>query len=173
MDIVLNLLNNYIAITDSSRDMFGKILSLPDSLITLWMKVYTTISLQSIEDYSRDLKNGTNPRDLKIILAKGIIQRYYSQDIAEQEKEWFLETFSKKSFPQDAPVVEMQSMSILQCLFSLPLELSKSEIRRLFDQKSIQVNNEKVSPETLLTSGNYEIKIGKRMFYKILIKETL
>lgn len=163
-------LNNYIAITDSSRDMFGKVLSLPDSLIILWMRVYTTISLQKIEDYSNDLKNGKNPRDLKIILAENLIQRYYPVEIAQQEKEWFLETFSKKSFPQDAPSFKLTPMSVLQCVFSLPLQISKSEIRRLFEQKSIQINNEKVLPDTILSLGSYELKIGKRIFYRITIE---
>jgi len=89
-------LGNYVAITDSPRDKFGKIMSLPDNLIIQWMEVYTTILLDKIEEYKIKMSSGEiNPRDVKLELAKAIVERYHGREIAEKEKEWFLETFLK------------------------------------------------------------------------------
>ena len=166
-------LGNYVAITDSPRDKFGKIMSLPDNLIIQWMEVYTTILLDKIEEYKIKMSSGEiNPRDVKLELAKAIVERYHGREIAEKEKEWFLETFSKREFPDDAPeiIIENRKVTALELVSYCFPQKSKSEIRRLIVQGALRINGNKIAdPYQILDLKNEinYIKIGKRNFFKV------
>ena len=165
-------LGNYVAITDSLRDKFGKIMSLPDNLIIQWMEVYTTIPLDKIEEYKVKLSNGEiNPRDIKLELAKAIVERYHGKELAEKEKEWFLETFSKRQFPDDATeiIIKNRKVTALELVSYCFPKKSKSEIKRLIVQGALRINGNKIAdPYQILDLNKITIllKLVKETFLK-------
>ncbi len=169
-------LNNYIAITDTPQDKFGKTMSLPDELIFQWMEVYTDIPMEKINEYQELLKTqNINPRNLKLELASEIVRRYHDDKTANESREWFLNTFSARKFPEDAPVVEFVSTktTLLKFLKSLLPKMSNSELRRLIQGGGVEINEKKhKNPFEEMNPKQGEVlkvKAGKRKFFKVKI----
>lgn len=169
-------IGNFVALNDSSKDKFGKIMQLADDRIIDWMKVYTDISLEKIAEIESEMAANTlNPRDAKVILAHAIVKKYHGMEVAEREKKVFEDTFSKKIFPSDAKVVSVKcnQIGIIDLLLkSCGTNVSKSELRRLIRQNAVQVDGEKVADETeiiFLEKGEHTLKVGKRKFFKVIV----
>lgn len=167
-------IGNFVALTDSSKDKFGKIMTLADDRIVEWMKVYTDIPLDEIETISKKLaKDEINPRNAKMKLAHSIVKRYHGQQTADLEMQQFVETFSKKTFPKDAPQIEVTSknINIIELIGMCCNEMSKSQIRRLVQQGAVLLNDAKISDpqaEVILEMNN-TLKVGKRNFFKVVV----
>ncbi len=167
-------IGNFVALTDSSKDKFGKIMTLADDRIVEWMKVYTDIPLDEIETISEKLaKDEINPRNAKMKLAHSIVKRYHGQQTADLEMQQFVETFSKKTFPKDAPQIEVTSknINIIELIGMCCNEMSKSQIRRLVQQGAVLLNDAKISDpqaEVILEMNN-TLKVGKRNFFKVVV----
>lgn len=170
-------IGNFVALTDSSRDKFGKIMTLDDDRIIDWMKVYTDIDLDRIAFLEQSISNGTiNPRDAKIELACAIVRRYHGEEAADDERKFFLDTFSKKMFPDDAPVVAFSKGNVPSTIFELVKachpDFSNGQIRRLIAQGAIVLNDEKIiDPQTSISliEGENNLKTGKRTFFKAVV----
>lgn len=93
-------LGNYVSITDSPNDMFGKTMSIPDELIANWFELCTDVPIERVKELSAE---GKNPRDSKVELAKAIVALYHSEDAANEAEQYFVETFSKRQTVTDAP----------------------------------------------------------------------
>lgn len=167
-------IGNFVALNDSSKDKFGKIMTLADDRIVEWMKVYTDIPLDEVESISEKLaKDEINPRNAKIKLAHSIVKKYHGKQIADAEMKQFVETFSKKGFPEDALKVEVTStnINIIKLLRMCCTEMSTSQIRRLVQQGAVLLNDDKISnpqEEVTLKSDN-TLKVGKRKFFKVIV----
>ena len=167
-------IGNFVALTDTSKDKFGKIMTLNDDRIIEWMKVYTDIPMDEIEVISKKLASGEiNPRNAKMKLAHSIVKRYHGPQIADTEMKQFIETFSKKSFPEDAPKIEVtrKSMNIIDLIGICCNEMSRSQIRRLIQQGAVLLNDAKISDsqtEVILESSN-TLKVGKRNFFRVVV----
>ena len=167
-------LGNYIALSDTPRDKFGKIMRLPDMLIEPYLRVYTLVDEQEIEVLSREIIfNQLNPMEAKKKLATALVERYHGVEAAEQEREWFQQTFSARKAPTEIPVVEISSiLSLLNVLQQcLPGE-SRAALRRLVQQNGVRLNEAILSkPEEVpsLQTGDV-LKVGKRHWFKILLK---
>ena len=94
-------LGNYIGITDSANDMFGKMMSISDDLMWRYYELLSTKSLEQIAELKEQVSNGANPRDIKIALAKEIIARFHDEQAAEQAHADFTKRFSKNALPDD------------------------------------------------------------------------
>lgn len=169
-------IGNFVALNDTSKDKFGKVMKLADDRIIDWMKVYTDIPLEEIEEIESKIKDDTmNPRDAKIILAHAIVKKYHGIEVADMEKNVFEDTFSRKIFPSDAKIITIlcQQMGIIDLLVRCcDTNMSKSELRRLIKQGAVQLDDQKVTDEneTLsLTRGEHRLKIGKRRFFKVIV----
>ena len=170
-------IGNFVALVDSSRDKFGKIMTLSDDRIIDWLKVYTDVDMSKIMDFELSMKNGTiNPRDVKMELAYAIVRRYHGQDVADVEREFFLDTFSKKRFPDDAFRVVIEDGNLPNTIFDLVKichsEFSNAQIRRLISQGAIVLNDEKIiNPQTSISllKGENNLKTGKRTFFKVVV----
>jgi len=165
-------LNNYIALADSPRQMFGKAMSMPDAQIYDWMRVYTDMSLDKIANLQNETTLGGNPRDAKLQLASELVNKYHGKEIAEDEMAWFMKSFSGNIFPDDAPIIkfDVDSMKLIELLtLCLPSE-TKSELRRLVAQDAVEIDGKKVKdPFMIINFGNkdQQLKIGKRRFFKL------
>jgi len=159
---------NTINLTDSSKDMFGKVMSLKDESIITYFIHCTRVSLNEVDKYQKQMAQGANPRDIKIKLAKALVMFYFNTKIADQEEQAFIEQFSKGNVPDDVATFSATSNTkVLEVLVKSGTVSSNSEARRLLKQQAIKVNQKKISDENFgLTSGDI-IQIGKRKFLKI------
>ncbi len=140
-------LGNYIAISDTARDKYGKAMSLPDELICEYLTVYTDMPIDKINEFNSGIVNGRgNPIIAKKALAKALVSKYYGPDVANQEEEWFKNAFSKKSRPEDLQEVQIaNSTSIVDIIKECVPDQSKSNIRRLIEQGGVSINESRIS----------------------------
>jgi tyrosyl-tRNA synthetase len=167
--------DNYIGITEPAKTIFGKVMSLPDELILDYFELCTLLSLKEIQKIKESLKKGANPRDVKIRLAKEIVALYYDTQTAEREAEEFIKVFSQKKIPQRIPsiAVSPKSLTLLDILRKCydEKEKSNSELRRLINQKAIEINgqtkNEPLEKITLSQEGII-LKVGKKDWFRVI-----
>ena len=168
-------LNNYIGITESAEDMFGKIMSLSDSLMWRYIDLLSFKTTLEIAKLKQSVSEGMNPRDVKIDFAKEIIARFHTVSEAEKAHQAFIDRFQKGEIPTDLieQVVPFEkTMTITQLLKKLSLTNSTSEANRLISQGAVKINGERVTePTNILTEdGVYIIQVGKRRIAKIRLK---
>ena len=166
-------LNNYIGITDAPNDMFGKIMSISDELMWRYYDLLSFRPIAEIEELKAKMAAGTNPRDIKIDLAKELIARFHTNDDAEQAHQDFIKRFQKNALPDDIPEVNIASteaMAIGNLLKEAGLVASTSEAMRMIKQGAVKLNGEdKVTDGKLMIElGTEQIyQVGKRKFAKI------
>ena len=166
-------LNNHIAILDAPNDMFGKCMSIPDTLIVRYFTLLLNATERDINDIQTRLDNGENPRNLKLELASAIVERFHSTTDAAAAKDNFINVFSNKAIPTDIPEVSIipdTTLSIIPFLCDQQLVPSKKEARRLIEQGAVSINDERVSNPNheFNANSNTIIKVGKRKFLKII-----
>ena len=164
--------DNYIALDDSPEDMYGKLMSIKDSMICKYYKLAVFADKEKVLSVENQLKDiSINPRDIKKDLAKDLVARYYDKDMALKAEQAFDQIFVKKSIPDDISVFILEEDStILQVLMSESLIKSKAEGKRLIGQNAIKIDGEVCSdPGHIFSkgSGDLIVKVGKRRFLKI------
>ncbi len=162
---------NYIAINDNPKDMFGKIMSIPDSIMLKYFELLTDENMNEVKKMVQE-----NPRDAKSYLAYLIVKQYYGEEIAKNQQEEFERVFSKKEIPSDIPVINVKKgkYEIIDLLAEFNLVSSKSEAKRLINQGGIKINSQKINtPNYVLDLSNKNaevlIQIGKLKFAKLQI----
>jgi len=166
-------LNNYIGITESANDMFGKIMSVSDELMWRYFQLLSFRSITEIDELKAAVSDGKNPRDVKVLLAKEIIGRFHSEEDAEKAEQDFIQRFQKNALPDDIPEktvkVGAEGMAIGNVLKEAGLVQSTSEALRMIKQSAVKVDGEKFSDSRYICtekdSGVYQV--GKRRFAKI------
>ena len=164
--------DNYIALDDSPQDMYGKLMSINDSMITKYYKLAVFAEKEKVLSIEEQLKDSSiNPRDIKRDLAKDLVERYYDKNTALEAEQAFDQIFVKKSIPDDMPIFKVKMDSnILEILLSEKLIASKAEGKRLIGQNAIKIDGEVCSDIGYVVSkgcGELIVKIGKRRFLKI------
>ena len=164
-------LNNYIAIDDNPKEMFGKIMSISDDLMWRYFEVLSSISIKDLDKLKKDvINNKTNPRDIKFDLGIEIVSRFHNKDEAEKAKNDFLNIFQKNKNPEDLELVEVNTMPLPNLLKHIGFVSSTSEARRLIAQKALKINDNVVnSIDEELPEGIYLLKLGKKKFIKVKI----
>jgi len=167
---------NYIGISDLPKDIFGKTLSIADTLIYTYYELATDVPNSRLEKIKSDLLNPeVNPRNLKRDLAKKLVEMYHSAEAAEEAEQEFDKIFIKKEIPDDIPSFEMKAnggISILDLILTVNFAPSKGEARRLVQQGGVTLNGEKIddiSASVELKEENI-LKVGKRKFIKIICR---
>ena len=164
---------NYIGLTESAETMFGKTMSIPDALLEEWIELTTDWTRAEKDEAINALKNKTiNPMDLKKKLAHNIAKQYHSETEADAALQHFMDTFSKKDFPADAPEVKIgsDSVALLALVKTCMPDKSNSEIRRLIAQNAVSINQQKKSDEkeVITVTDSLQVKIGKLGFFKVV-----
>jgi len=167
-------LNNYIAIKDTPKDMFGKIMSISDDLMWRYYEILSYISSSELKNIKKDAALGLiNPRDIKYNLGIEIVTRFYNKADAENAKDEFLKVFQQNKNPKNIELKEVQSMPLPNLLKHIGFVKSTSEARRLIAQKALKINDEVVDSITLeLPNGLYLLKLGKKKFIKVNITSS-
>ncbi|RIK30640.1 MAG: tyrosine--tRNA ligase [Anaerolineae bacterium] len=160
---------NIVPINTGAEDMYGKLMSIPDFAMGTYMRLVTRWSPQEIEKLEKDLAAGTaHPRDVKMALAREIVSIFYGEADAQSAQEAFVKLFQQKALPDEMP--EFQSMpgqSVMEILLAAKLAASKSEARRLFEQKGVRLDGETIKngAEPLPHPG--VLQVGKRKFLRV------
>ena len=166
---------NYVGITESPKEIFGKLMSIPDSSIINYLRLTTDLEDAVILNGVKNLKEGTNPRDIKLQLAREVVSIYHSQEEATKAEEEFLQIFSKKELPTDIPSYTLteKKIWIVKLLVDSGLAPTRNEARRLIEQGGVKLDGISVKDTNLELEFKKEVvlQVGKRKFLKICAGE--
>ena len=164
--------DNHIGITDSPDEMYGKTLSIPDNMIEKYFLLAANANEKKMDEVKKSLSDTQlNPRDIKRELARTIVKIYHSENLAKKAEENFDKIFIKKDIPEDIPEVKLdEDTLIVDVLVLYELVTSKSEARRLIDQRAVKINDQKCidRDQIIKNDESLVIKVGKRRFLKII-----
>ncbi|MDW8056104.1 MAG: tyrosine--tRNA ligase [Elusimicrobiota bacterium] len=160
--------NNYIALNDTAKDMFGKIMSIPDNIMLKYFELLTDENMGKIEQMVKE-----NPRDAKSYLGYLVVRQYYGEETASNVQKEFDKVFSKKELPSEIPVVvvKKKKYELIDLLTEYQLTSSKSEAKRLLSQGGIKIDSQKVTQNIILdfveNPKEILLQIGKLKFIKL------
>lgn len=167
-------LDNYIGISEEPGQMYGKTLSIPDTLIVDYMLLATTMPAAELAAVKAQFAGGTaNPRDLKRRLARELVALYHSAEAAAAAEEEFDRIFVRKDLPEEIPEARIAVASpagILQILTDTGMASSKGEARRLIEQGGVSVDGRRITDQSAVIdiSQGVIVKVGKRKFVRVL-----
>lgn len=160
-----------VNIDDTPHDMFGKMMALPDELAFTVAELATCMPMDKVHELQNEVKKGVNPRDAKLVIAEETVALYHSPEEAKTAKEEWVRVFSKKERPEDAPKLKLEknefSLIELLVLAGVP---SKSEARRLVEQRAVKINDvvmNEVNKIVTMKSGDI-LRFGKHHFLEIV-----
>jgi tyrosyl-tRNA synthetase len=164
---------NYIGISESPDSMFGKLMSISDTLMWRYFELLSFRSLEDIAALKAEIEAGRNPRDAKVLLAQEIITRFHSARAAEEALASFEARFRDGAIPDDMPEVNVAGapVGILKLLREAGLVASGSEAQRNVEQGGVRVDGDRVEDKSLqLPAGTYVVQVGKRKFARVTVK---
>lgn len=161
--------NNYIGVNESPKDIYGKAMSIPDSLILKYFELATDETIEEIKRIKKQLDGGANPRDLKMRLARDLVALYYDESAARMAEDEFINIFRNKQTPDEIEEIKFsqKNWKIVDLVVEAKMVSSKGEGRRLVQGGGVRVDNEKIkSVEDVveLNKGGRLIQVGKRKF---------
>ena len=168
-------LGNYIALEDKPDDMFGKIMSISDDLMWRYFTLLSFRATEEISEFKKEIDKGTNPRDIKFILAEEIVERFHV-GLGKISKENFINRFQKGNISQEIEEINLKIGSDSELLTRIIKESallkSTSEALRMIEQGAVKLNDEKVSDSKIsLQKGTTNIiQVGKKKVAKIIIQ---
>ena len=169
-------LGNYIGITDAPNDMFGKVMSVSDELMWRYFDLLSFRPLSEIKKLRQDVEAGSNPRDVKFLLAEELITRFHSRAAATAAQEDFITRFQKGALPDDMPELEVEGQAgglpIANLLKNAGLVDSTSDAFRMIQQGAVKIDGNKVEDRNvLIEKGSSAVfQVGKRKFARVSVK---
>lgn len=164
--------NNYIGITEDANSMFAKVLSISDELMWDWFTLLSFRSLDAIDALKKEVAQGRNPKEAKVMLAKEITSRFHSAQAADAAEQDFINR-SKGGVPDDLPDVELSGapLGVGQVLKMAGLTASTGEANRLIDGAGVRIDGGVVRDRALkLEAGTYVVQVGKRKFARVHVR---
>ena len=164
---------NYIGIDESPQEMYGKAMSIPDELMNKYFELITDFTPEQIQTIKNQIETGElHPRDAKMLLGKTIVRIYHGTEAAEKAEQQFISVFQQGQIPDEIPVVEWKGkmeINIIDLLVDLKLLNSKSEARRMIDNRGVRINGNKVENTELqiIITNDLIVQVGKRKYAKI------
>lgn len=168
-------LGNYIGITESPNDIFGKLMSISDTLMWRYIELLSFAPLATVSQWKTEVANGRNPRDIKVGFAQEIVARFHDAAAAESALADFETRFKQGEVPADIVTVELQAgpegLAIPTALKEAGLSASTSEAMRMIAQGGVKLDGEKISDKALkLHQGTTVVaQVGKRKFARIQV----
>ena len=168
-------LDNYIAIEDDADEMFGKIMSISDDLMWRYFELLSFRDEEEITELKKSQKEGSNPRDIKFLLAEEIVNRFHGEGSGNSAKEEFQSRFQKGNNPSDIKEItinlEEKSITLAKVLKEAKMVPSTSEALRLIKQGAVRIEGEKIldSKHEINLNSSLLYQVGKRKFFKIKI----
>lgn len=161
-----------ISLTDSAKDMFGKLMSIPDNMITRYFSLLTDATKDELEAYDKQIEDGSiNPRNIKMKLAHQITEEYHGKEGADKAQEEFINVVSNKGIPEDIQEVKVeQGKNILDLITELKFTASRGEAKRLIQGGGVKIDGEKITDMgyTISFDESVVLQAGKRKFAKLV-----
>ncbi len=167
-------LGNYVGIDEPPQEMFGKLMSISDTLMWRYLELLSFRPLDDIHGWRREVEAGRNPRDVKVALAQEIVERFHGKPAAERALADFESRFRDGQMPDEIPEVTLPAgadpLPITQVLKAAGLTPSTSEALRMIDQGGVRLDGERMSDKALkLGRGTYVLQVGKRKFARVTL----
>ncbi|MDO8934000.1 MAG: tyrosine--tRNA ligase [Rhodocyclaceae bacterium] len=162
-------LGNYVGIAESPKEIFGKLMSVSDELMWRYYDLLSFRGNEEIAKLKREVGEGRNPRDVKVILAQEIVARFHAQKDAVEALADFEARFQRGALPDDMPELALPAASIAQVLKQAGLVSSTSEAFRMIEGGGVRANSEKVTDKNLALSVGETVvlQVGKRKFARV------
>jgi tyrosyl-tRNA synthetase len=165
-------LGNHIALADTPRDKFGKLMSILDTLVPEYLEVYTALPSSEVDALKGRMS--ADPMGVKMAMARAVVARYHGEEQGLAEQEYFQGVFSQRQAPQDMPqVVVTATLTALGLLRAADPETSKSQLRRLLEQNAVELDGRRLTdPNALvqLPSTGSVLKVGKRRWVRVVLR---
>ena len=169
-------LGNYVGITEPPKEIFGKLMSVPDNLMWRYLELLSFEPMSTITKWHTEVEKGRNPRDIKVLLAQEIVARFHSRQAAEQALTEFEARFRQGVLPDDMPEVAVTSINgtigIAQFLKQAGLVDSTSDALRMIQQGAVKLDGARIDDKTLqLQAGAVVVaQVGKRKFGRVTVQ---
>jgi tyrosyl-tRNA synthetase len=169
-------LNNTIALNDPPKEMFGKLMSISDTLMWRYYDLLSFRSLADIAGLRRSVEEGANPRDIKMALGVELVDRFHGAGAGEQARAGFIEQFSKGNLPENIPefiiAVPLEGMALARVLKEAGLVASNGEGNRMIEQKAVKLDGGRVEDRglMLLPGGSHLLQVGSRRYARVVLK---
>ena len=163
-------LGNHIPLLSTPEDMYGKLMSVPDKAMGAYMRLLTRWTPPEIAELERGMAEGRlNPRDVKMKLAREIVEIYHGAEAAKRAEEHFVRVFQKHDIPEDMPEYRLQEgETVLQVLRNAGLVSSNSEGRRLIQQNAVRLDGKILTDPHAPFPGPGVLRVGKRKFMRVV-----
>jgi len=160
---------NIVPINTGANDMFGKVMSIPDMAMGKYMRLVSRWTPHEIESMEKDVTSGAlHPRDAKMRLAHEIVSIFYSEADAGSAEEAFVKMFQQKEIPDEMPEFQLVSgQTVLDVILAAKMSASKSEARRLIDQKGVRLDGEVLERGDIAFPHPGVLQVGKRKFLRV------
>ena len=168
-------LGNYIGVNEPASDMFGKIMSISDSLMWRYFELLSFRPLAELEKLKISVAEGANPRDIKMELGVEIASRFHGAGAGEAAREAFIKQFSKGALPDDIAEVQIavpaEGLSLARVLKEAGLVASNGEGSRMIGQRAVRVDQERVEDKGLMLQSGSEhlLQVGSRRFARVIL----
>ncbi len=163
--------DNTIDVLLPPPDMYGKVMSMSDAMLPLYYEVLTDTSASELSEIKQALEQGhTNPRDVKMRLAREIVTQFHSADDATAAEARFIQQFQRRELPEDIPLHRLDAATnIVDLMVAANLAASKSEARRLIDGGGVRVDGERVEGYDIVFEPGHEVvvQVGRRKFARV------
>ncbi len=169
-------MNNFIGISEAPKDQFGKLMSISDPLMWRYLELLSFESLETLAQWKREVDEGRNPRDIKVLLALEIVGRFHGTRASQEALADFETRFRSNAIPDEMTEIDLEvgttGLPIAQVLKQCGLTSSTSEALRMIDAGGVKLNGEKVSDKTVsLKSGiTVVLQVGKRKFVRVVCR---
>ena len=165
---------NYVGITEAPFEMFGKVMSISDQQMWRWYDLLSMRSNDEIAALKRQAAEGRNPRDIKVLLAKEIVERFHSERAAELADHEFMARFRAGAIPNDMPAVTIAAggdgIGVAALLKQAQLAPSTSEAVRNIEQGAVRIDGEKIADRArVIRPGTYVVQVGKRKWARVTV----
>jgi tyrosyl-tRNA synthetase len=166
--------DNTIDLKTAPHDMYGKVMSLVDDVIVEYFRCVTDVSDAELAEMQRAISRGqTNPRDLKMHLARDIVTQFHGGDAAAAAESEFVKVFQKRELPTDMPTFAMkQGMNVVDLLIAANLAPSRSEARRLVSQGGVRLDDATVEKiDAVIPAREGVLRVGRRKFVRLVAEK--
>ncbi|MCP5266448.1 MAG: tyrosine--tRNA ligase [Burkholderiaceae bacterium] len=164
--------NNYVGITEAPGEMFGKLMSISDTLMWRYFTLLSFMPIREVEALRAQCDEGRNPRDAKVMLAQEIVERFHGREAAHSALQEFEARFRQGALPSDMPEVRVTGapIGIARLLREAGLVSSNAEGNRNIEQGGVRLDGERVADRSLeLAAGTYVVQVGKRRFARVIL----
>ncbi|MCB0100725.1 MAG: tyrosine--tRNA ligase [Anaerolineales bacterium] len=160
---------NIVPINTGADDMFGKLMSVPDSAMGIYMRLVTRFNPHEIAQIEKEVASGAlHPRDAKMKMAKEIVSIFYSEAEAQTGQDNFIKMFQQKEIPDEMPEYELQAgQTVVDVILAAGMAESKSKARQLIDQKGVKLDGEVLERGDLQFPHPGVLQVGKRRFLRV------